>query len=72
MRVVLLQDRTEINPGDLEEIKRQLIAAVSTRIAIDPDGIDLQIQPNGSRGTVIVANLPVLPKGRHSAATMAD
>lgn len=72
LRLVLIQDRTEINPGDLEEIKRQLVAAVSNRLDVDLDGIDLHIQSDQGRGTIVVANIPVRAKARKTeqAATI--
>ncbi len=64
LRLVLIHDRTDLTPAQLNDLKDELIAVISRYIAIDPKAVEIQLSQNG-REQYLVANIPLRPP-RHS------
>ena len=58
LQVVLVQDRTTFSNETLENLKNDLIAAISKYAVIDTDAIEVDIRRTGSSIT-LVTNIPI-------------
>ncbi len=58
LQLVLIHDRTDITPVQLEELKDDLIATISRHIEIDPDAVTINIAQDG-RAQRLVADIPL-------------
>jgi cell division topological specificity factor len=58
LHLVLIHDRTDLNPRDLEAMKDKLIAVISEYVAIDADDTEIVIDTDG-REQRLVANIPL-------------
>ena len=61
MQFVLVQDKLEISPRNLEKIKDELIAVLSKYVEIDREYIDITLNKIDT-STAIIANIPVKKK----------
>ena len=61
LQFVLLQDKLEISPRNLEKIKDELIAVLSKYVEIDREYIDITLNKIDT-STAIIANIPVKKK----------
>ena len=58
LQLVLIHDRTDLNPGELEALKDDLIATISRHVAIDPSAVRIDIAQEG-RSQRLVADIPL-------------
>ena len=58
LQVVLVQDRTTFSNEILEDLKNDLIAAISKYAVIDTDAIEVDVRRTGSSVT-LVTNIPI-------------
>ena len=58
LQLVLIHDRTDLTPGELDALKDDLIAAISRYVAIDPDAVKIEIAQEG-RSQRLVADIPL-------------
>ncbi len=58
LQLVLIHDRTDLSPGELEALKDDLIAAISRHVEIDPAAVTINIAQDG-RSQRLVADIPL-------------
>jgi cell division topological specificity factor len=64
LQLVLVHDRTDLSPGQLESLKDDLIKAISQYIEIDPEAVRIEIEKDG-RSQRLVADIPLKSASRH-------
>jgi len=64
LQLVLVHDRSQISPGQIEIIKDEIIAVISKHDDIDRDGVQVQFT-QAERESRLVADIPLLD-GRKS------
>lgn len=64
LKLVLVHDRTDLTPGMLEQLKDDLIAAISRHIEIDPNAVRIEMSQEG-REQRLIADIPLKPLHRH-------
>jgi cell division topological specificity factor len=63
LKLVLVNDRTDMSPAMMETLRDELIAVVSKHLDIDPERVHISIGEGNQRDR-LVAEIPVLPAGR--------
>jgi cell division topological specificity factor len=58
LQLVLVHDRTDLSPGQLEALKDDLLKAISKYIEIDPDAVQIGLERDG-REQRLVADIPL-------------
>jgi cell division topological specificity factor len=58
LQLVLIHDRTDLTPSQLESLKDDLIATISRYIEIDPTAISINVAQDG-REQRLVADIPL-------------
>jgi cell division topological specificity factor len=58
LKLVLIHDRTDINPETMEELKDDLLKTISQHIAIEPDLVKITMLHEG-REQRLVADIPL-------------
>lgn len=58
LQLVLVHDRTDLTPAQLESLKNDLIKAISNYINIDPDAVHIDLERDG-RSQRLVADIPL-------------
>jgi cell division topological specificity factor len=58
LKVVLVHDRIKINPDLLDLIKADLLAAISRRLDVDEDRLDISLARE-ERWDKLIANIPI-------------
>ncbi len=58
LQLVLIHDRTDLNPATIEALKDEIIAAISRHIDIDPSSVHINIEHEG-RSQRLVADIPL-------------
>ncbi|HMU92951.1 MAG TPA: cell division topological specificity factor MinE [Anaerolineales bacterium] len=66
LQLVLIHDRTDLTPGQLEELKDDLLKAISRYIDIDPEAVQIGLERDG-RSQRLVADIPLRSASRHRA-----
>ncbi|MFM8370617.1 MAG: cell division topological specificity factor MinE [Chloroflexota bacterium] len=66
LQLVLVHDRTDLTPGQLESLKDDLIKAISKYIEIDPEAVRIDLEKEG-REQRLVADIPLKNSSRHRA-----
>ncbi|GAB4500125.1 MAG: cell division topological specificity factor MinE [Anaerolineales bacterium] len=66
LQLVLVHDRTDLTPGQLESLKDDLLKAISQYIEIDPDAVRIELEKDG-REQRLVADIPLKSSSRHHA-----
>ena len=64
LQLVLVHDRTDLTPGQLEALKDDLLKAISNYIDIDPDAVRIGLERDG-RSQRLVADIPLRNASRH-------
>ena len=64
LQLVLVHDRTDLTPAQLESLKDDLIKAISNYIEIDPDAVQIGLEREG-REQRLVADIPLRSVSRH-------
>ena len=59
LQLVLVQDRVNLSPAEMDQLKDELIQVISKYVEIERDGIDISLAKNG-RQSRLTANIPVL------------
>jgi cell division topological specificity factor len=62
LKLVLIHDRMDLTPGELENLKNELLAVISRYIEIDPAAVCISMAQDG-REQRLVADIP-LKSGR--------
>ncbi len=63
LKLVLIHDRIDMNPGTLETLKDELIDVISRHVDIDPDAVQIEMTQDG-RQQRLIADIPINPSGR--------
>jgi cell division topological specificity factor len=63
LQLVLIHDRTDLTPSELESLKDDLIATISRHIEIDPAAVTINVAHDG-RSQRLVADIPLKSVGR--------
>ncbi len=64
LQLVLVHDRTDLTPAQLEALKDDLLKAISRYIDIDPDAVQIGLERDG-REQRLVADIPLRSVSRH-------
>jgi cell division topological specificity factor len=64
LQLVLVHDRTDLTPAQLESLKDDLLKAISQYIEIDPDAVRIELEKEG-REQRLVADIPLKGGSRH-------
>lgn len=59
LKLVLMHDRSQLTPGQMEQMKEELIDVISRYVEIDRDALDLCLEAE-TNTIALVANIPVL------------
>jgi cell division topological specificity factor len=63
LQLVLIHDRTDLTPAELDALKDDLIATISRHIEIDPSAVKISVAHDG-RSQRLVADIPLRSVGR--------
>jgi cell division topological specificity factor len=66
LQLVLVHDRTDLTPAQLEALKDELLTAISRYIDIDPDAVRIGLERDG-RSQRLVADIPLRSVSHHRA-----
>jgi cell division topological specificity factor len=66
LQLVLVHDRTDLTPEQLEALKDDLLKAISKYIEIDPDAVQIGLERDG-RSQRLVADIPLKTISRQRA-----
>jgi cell division topological specificity factor len=66
LQLVLIHDRTDMTPAELESLKDDLIETISRHIAIDPTAVNINIAQDG-REQRLIADIPLKSATRRRA-----
>jgi cell division topological specificity factor len=64
LQLVLIHDRTDLTPGELDALKDDLIETISRHIEIDPAAVTINLAQDG-RSQRLVADIPLRNAARH-------
>lgn len=65
LHLVLIHDRTDLSPSDLQTMKDRLIEVISDYVKIDASQTEIEIKNDGREQTLI-ANIPLMsPRSRN-------
>jgi len=63
LQLVLIHDRTDLTPAELDSLKDDLIETISRHIEIDPMAVTINVTQDG-RSQRLVADIPLRSVGR--------
>ena len=63
LKLVLINDRTDLTPAEMESMKNELLAVISKYIPIDPKGVNISMSQEG-REHRLLADIPLKPVAR--------
>ncbi|HEX7541549.1 MAG TPA: cell division topological specificity factor MinE [Anaerolineales bacterium] len=63
LQLVLIHDRTDLTPAELDSLKDDLIETISRHIDIDPMAVTINVAQDG-RSQRLVADIPLRSVGR--------
>ena len=66
LQLVLVHDRTDLTPVELEALKDDLIQTISRHIEIDPDAVQIGLEKDG-HSQRLVADIPLKNSTRRRA-----
>ncbi len=58
LKLVLIHDRTDLAPGQMENLKNELLLVISKYIEIEPDAVNISMMQEG-REQRLVADIPL-------------
>lgn len=68
LQLVLIHDRTNLTPAELDSLKDDLIAAISRHVEIDAQSMQIGVEHDG-RSQRLVADIPLKAPRRRSKRT---
>jgi cell division topological specificity factor len=68
LQLVLIHDRADISPEIMENLRRDLIAVISTYMEIDDSNIELDLERE-DRSVALVASIPIRNVRRNAKAS---
>jgi cell division topological specificity factor len=66
LQLVLIHDRTDLTPAELDSLKDDLIATISRHVEIDPQAMQIGVEHDG-RSQRLVADIPIKSAARRRA-----
>lgn len=66
LQLVLVHDRMDLTPAELDELKDDLLKTISRHIEIDPDAVQIALERDG-REQRLVADIPLRSVARRRA-----
>ena len=66
LQLVLIHDRTDLTPAELDSLKDDLIAAISRHVEIDAQSMQIGVEHDG-RSQRLVADIPIKSAPRRRA-----
>jgi cell division topological specificity factor len=66
LKLVLIHDRTDLTPGELEAMKDELIEVISRHVEIDPSAVRIDMTQEG-REQRLIADIPLRTVRRRRA-----
>lgn len=66
LKLVLIHDRTNLSPGQMEALKNELLEVISRHVAIDPDAVTISMNQEG-REQRLVADIPLMQAARRKS-----
>ncbi len=66
LQLVLIHDRTDLTPAELDSLKDDLIATISRHVEIDPQAVQIGVEHDG-RSQRLVADIPIKSAARRRA-----
>jgi cell division topological specificity factor len=63
LQLVLIHDRTDLTPAELDSLKDDLIATISRHIEIEPESVQIGLEHDG-RSQRLVADIPIRSAAR--------
>ncbi len=63
MKLVLIHDRTDLTPAEMDALKDELIQVISRHIEIDPNAVRIDLSHEG-REQRLIADIPLRPTRR--------
>jgi cell division topological specificity factor len=63
LQLVLIHDRTDMTPAELDSLKDDLIATISRHVEIDPQAMQIGVEHDG-RSQRLVADIPIKSAAR--------
>lgn len=63
LKLVLINDRTDLSPAELETLKNELLEVISRHIEIDPSMVNITMSQEG-REQRLLADIPLKPATR--------
>lgn len=60
LKLVLINDRTDLTPAELDLLKNELLEVISRHIAIDPAAVQITMSQEG-REQRLLADIPLKP-----------
>ncbi len=66
LQLVLVHDRMDLTPAELDELKDDLLKTISRHIDIDPDAVQIALERDG-REQRLVADIPLRSVARRRA-----
>lgn len=58
LQLVLVHDRTDLTPGQLDSLKNDLLKVIAKYIEIDPEAVQIDLERDG-REQRLVADIPI-------------
>lgn len=58
MKLVLIHDRTDLSPAELDQLKDELIGVISRHVEIDPHAVRIEMAQDG-RQQRLIADIPL-------------
>src|SRR4030095_1146952 len=58
LQLVLIHDRTDLTPAELDSLRGDLISTISRHLSIDPDTVKIDVEHDG-RSQRLVADIPL-------------
>lgn len=63
LQLVLIHDRTDMTPSELNALKDDLLAVISRHVDIEPDAVRIDLERDG-RSQRLVADIPLRSTSR--------
>ncbi|MBN1373427.1 MAG: cell division topological specificity factor MinE [Anaerolineaceae bacterium] len=67
LKLVLINDRTDLTPAQMEDLKNELIAVIARYITIDTAGVNITMAQEG-REHRLLADIPLRPAARRRSS----
>ena len=66
LQLVLIHDRTDLTPAELDSLRDDLIATISRHVAIEEDSVQIEVEHDG-RSQRLIADIPLKAAARRRA-----